>query len=127
MRILLALALGLTTVSTQAQEIVREAISSGGGIFQSASVELSVSYGQFAVITLQQSPSILTQGFQQNDRNPCYADLNNDGIVNTGDLVILLSNIGCLGSGCIGNLNSDSEVNTGDVVALLSVFGTICP
>ena len=58
----------------------------------------------------------------------CPGDINNDGIVNTGDLTLLLSGFGvnCGVPFCGGDINGDSIVNTADMVALLSVFGGTC-
>ena len=58
--------------------------------------------------------------------NSCFGDLNNDGVINTADLVALLGEFGCTGS-CLADLNNDGVVNTGDLTAILGVFGTNCP
>jgi hypothetical protein len=49
-------------------------------------------------------------------------DLNQDGIVNGGDLLSFISNYGCIGSDCEGDLNQDGAVNSGDMVLFLSMF-----
>ena len=56
---------------------------------------------------------------------PCPYDLNDDGLVNTGDLTALLGVFGAPGS--FGDFNNDGVVNTGDLTAFLGAFGTICP
>jgi len=52
----------------------------------------------------------------------CPADLNDDGVVNTGDLLILL---GCWGLPC-GDLDFDGDTDTVDLLALLGAWGE-CP
>ena len=49
-------------------------------------------------------------------------DLNQDGVVNGGDLLSFISNYGCIGSDCEGDLNQDGAVNSGDMVLFLSMF-----
>ena len=56
------------------------------------------------------------------------SDLNGDGVVNTEDLLILLSNWGycddCTGPGdCVADMSGDCEVNTVDLLMLLSEWG----
>jgi len=61
------------------------------------------------------------------------ADLNNDGIVNTNDLLILLNDFGDSGAGLIGDIVdgevggviglSDGTVDTADFLALISQYG----
>jgi len=55
---------------------------------------------------------------------PCIYDLNQDGIVNTGDLSLLLSVFGT--GAALGDFNGDEVVNSGDLVAFLVYYGTEC-
>jgi len=112
--------------SVQAQTLIREAVTSGGTHLNNGSYSLSISYGQSAISLLDITSNSLSQGFQQNDRNDCFADFNNDGIRNTGDLIFLLGEMGCI-SNCLTDLNGDGVVNTGDLNAILSIYGTPCP
>lgn len=50
------------------------------------------------------------------------ADGNNDGIVNTYDLLLLLMEFGC-DSGCDFDLNGDGTVNTGDLLIFIFQMG----
>lgn len=59
------------------------------------------------------------------DQTPCFADLNNDGIVTAPDLLILLGDFGCM-MNCIADVTGDSVVNSADVLALLAMFGNNC-
>jgi hypothetical protein len=52
-------------------------------------------------------------------------DFDNDGLVASSDLVILLANFQCTAS-CIADLNGDDTVNVSDVLIFLSLFGTNC-
>ncbi len=58
---------------------------------------------------------------------PCPADLNHDGIVNTGDLTLLLARFGqSVAPGSTGDINGDGVVTTPDLTALLVRFGQSC-
>ena len=55
----------------------------------------------------------------------CPTDLNGGGAVEVGDVLILLSDYGCL-SGCTADLDGDDAVNVADVLIFLSTFGEVC-
>lgn len=55
----------------------------------------------------------------------CLFDLNDDGAVNVGDLLILLGDYGCSGV-CVGDLNGDGSVGSADILEMLGVFGVSC-
>ena len=53
------------------------------------------------------------------------ADLNNDGMVNAADLLILMDNWGACpaATSCLGDLDGNGEVNIGDLLILLANWG----
>lgn len=57
---------------------------------------------------------------------PCPGDFNNDGVIDTADLLVFLGNYGCAGE-CLGDFTGDGITGTGDLLIFLSVFGTLCP
>jgi agmatine/peptidylarginine deiminase len=57
---------------------------------------------------------------------PCPADLDNDGLITTADLLILLSSFGCL-SDCANDIDGDGFITSADLLALLSAYGNPCP
>lgn len=57
---------------------------------------------------------------------PCPGDINNDGIVDTQDLGIILGDFGCVGTPCPGDINNDGISDTQDLGILLGAFGTLC-
>jgi hypothetical protein len=56
----------------------------------------------------------------------CPGDFNEDGLVNSGDLLILLSEFGCL-QNCSVDLDGDDFISTGDVLSFLGAYGNNCP
>ncbi len=58
--------------------------------------------------------------------NGCLGDFNNDGIINTADLLFLLGDFGCM-SNCVADMNDDGVVSTPDLLEFLGVFGQPCP
>jgi hypothetical protein len=58
----------------------------------------------------------------------CEADLNGDGLVNTPDLLILLTVFGCLlPDDCTAvDFNNDLQTNVSDLLFFLSTFNSIC-
>ncbi len=57
--------------------------------------------------------------------NSCGGDLDNNGIINSADLIAFLAQIGCTGE-CSADLNSDGIVNSSDLISFLAAFGTSC-
>jgi hypothetical protein len=55
----------------------------------------------------------------------CPEDLNSDGFISIVDLLLLLSDFGCL-SLCDSDINQDGSVAVDDILIVLSVFGDIC-
>jgi hypothetical protein len=56
----------------------------------------------------------------------CSADLNNDNSITVSDLLLVLSEFGCVIS-CEGtDVNGDGLTTVSDLLEILSVFGTIC-
>lgn len=55
----------------------------------------------------------------------CPGDLNNDGVVDTVDLGLLLGEFGC-SSDCSADINEDGIINTEDLGELLGSFGSEC-
>jgi len=56
----------------------------------------------------------------------CPEDLDEDGLIGVGDVLITLSAYGCVGTDCISDFDGDNVVGVSDVLELLSAFSTIC-
>ena len=54
---------------------------------------------------------------------PILGDVNNDGIVNAGDLVLVAMNFGATGVGITGDVNADGIVGVADLVFVAKHFG----
>jgi hypothetical protein len=57
---------------------------------------------------------------------PCPGDFNDDGTINSGDLLLLLSEFGCM-EDCTYEMVDDGISNIGDLIEFLLVFGLDCP
>jgi hypothetical protein len=58
--------------------------------------------------------------------NDCPADLNQDGMVSTLDLLVLLADFGCTNA-CNADINGDGLASSSDLLLLLASYGEICP
>ncbi len=57
----------------------------------------------------------------------CPGDLDNDGFIVIGDVLLLLSDFGCT-SNCVGDVNGDGAVTVSDLLdGILANFGQACP
>lgn len=56
---------------------------------------------------------------------PCVGDFNNDGIINTGDLLLLLSAFGTENQD-LYDLNPNGTIGSDDLLEFLALFGTTC-
>lgn len=64
-------------------------------------------------------------GICDGDEAPCAGDLDSDGNVTVNDMLMLLSDFGCMAN-CQADINGDAVVGVADVLALLSAFGQLC-
>ena len=59
------------------------------------------------------------------ERRVCTEDLNGNGAVEVGDVLLVLAEFGCEAD-CTTDLTGDGFVAVDDVLILLSAFGTSC-
>ena len=64
-------------------------------------------------------------GVLSSEELACLLDLNGDALITVSDVLILLSEFGCL-TGCFADINGDGQVTVADVLSLLGGFGTDC-
>jgi hypothetical protein len=57
----------------------------------------------------------------------CPNDLNGNGIIEVGDILILLGDFGCMTPPCIGDVNGDGITSVADALLMLAQFGDSCP
>jgi len=55
----------------------------------------------------------------------CTGDINGDGVITVADVLLVLSEFGCL-SGCTTDVDGDTYVNVSDILLLLAAFGSTC-
>jgi hypothetical protein len=51
--------------------------------------------------------------------------MDNDGVVTVADMLLVLTDFGCVGN-CPMDINGDGSTNVTDVLLVLSAFGTVC-
>ena len=56
----------------------------------------------------------------------CPEDLNNNGMVEVSDVLLLLSDFGCNTECSVADINGDGSVSVADVLLLLAAFGEAC-
>jgi hypothetical protein len=57
----------------------------------------------------------------------CLGDLNCDGTVSVADMLILISQFGCVGAQCFADLDDDDVVGVTDLQLFNTLYGTNCP
>ncbi len=57
----------------------------------------------------------------------CLADYNCDGFIGVVDLLFLLQDFGCSGTGCLADLDGNDVVGVSDLQIFNGVYGTFCP
>ena len=73
-----------------------------------------------------ENPQIWQQSLTFQEVYACFGDLNVDGIIGIGDLLMMLGEFGCP-EDCSHDMNNDGGVTTSDMLIMLSLFGTDCP
>ncbi|MBC8150136.1 MAG: hypothetical protein H8E97_02490, partial [Bacteroidetes bacterium] len=71
------------------------------------------------------STSTIDNGSCEYTSCACTGDINGDGVITVADVLLVLSEFGCL-SGCTADVDGDSYVNVADILLLLAAFGTAC-
>jgi len=71
------------------------------------------------------STSTIDDGSCEYTSCACTGDVNGDGVISVADVLLVLSEFGCL-SGCTADVDGDTYVNVADILLLLSAFGTAC-
>ena len=61
------------------------------------------------------------------DSCSCFGDMDNNGFVNSNDLLLFLADFGCVTPPCVGDFDGDGQTSTSDMLMLLTVFGLPCP
>ena len=57
----------------------------------------------------------------------CPADVDKNGAVGSGDMLLMLSDLGCENGDCPGDGNQDGRTDTTDILFVLGLLGTTCP
>jgi len=96
----------------------------GDTVLTQLDLDIAWSFGEAVILTMDGQQNMLTNGFHQSDEF-CAGDFNFDGVINIGDLLVLLADLGCMNN-CIADLNNDVATGIGDLLIFLSVFGTSC-
>jgi hypothetical protein len=52
--------------------------------------------------------------------------LDSDGQVSVSDILLFLSDFGCIDTPCVGDATGDGITNVADLLLMLSVFGEVC-
>lgn len=109
----------------QAQSLDRSIIGSAGSSVVAPGIQLDYTVGELVISTAAADGIMLTQGFHQPMLSICLGDFNNDGLINLPDLLMMLSEYGCL-SNCGTDLSDDGQVTIDDLLSFLSMFGNSC-
>ena len=59
------------------------------------------------------------------DSCTCTGDINGDGVISVADVLLVLSEFGCLSS-CTADVDGNTYINVADILLLLAAFGTSC-
>ncbi|MDH5296874.1 MAG: hypothetical protein OEW26_07070, partial [Nitrospirota bacterium] len=57
----------------------------------------------------------------------CFGDFDNNGVINTSDVLLFMSFFGCPSSCGDYDLDGNGVVNNADLLLLMAVFGSVCP
>ena len=60
------------------------------------------------------------------DECPCPADLDGDGVIAVTDILLFLSDYGCVAPTCAGDVDGDNLTTVNDLLLLLSQFSESC-
>ncbi len=108
---------------------------SGGGSFEFGASEIGLAGVEFdSLVLFSNGPTFL--GFTQLGIDnlvlgdaiggPCDEDLDDSGVIDSGDLNLVLGSFGCVGGGCDGDVDGDGDTDSVDLNLVLAGFGQVC-
>lgn len=104
-------------------------VVSAGGKADISDIQLTHTLGDTFVFQAEGNNLIISGGFQQGpiliEDVGCLGDSNDDGLINTMDLLNLLEWFGCT-IDCEFDFNGDGFTNTMDLLAFLALFNSEC-
>ena len=93
-------------------------------IFLSESIEMTISNSGFYKYTVShQGTNLCESSFQIT--NEFIGDLNGDGVIGSADILVIMSEYGCL-TNCTIDFNSNGSTDINDLLFLLAIFGESC-
>jgi len=105
-------------------------VDGGGGVSIGGDLQLAGTIGQPDTAVLSSNNFVLAGGFWLvKGSPPCPSDLNQDGVVNSIDLTLLLACFNMPADECGHNcdINGDGQCNSIDLTLLLAKFNALCP
>ncbi|MBL7941537.1 MAG: hypothetical protein JNM00_02165, partial [Flavobacteriales bacterium] len=111
-----------------AQSLDRQVLGSAGTFFGQPTLQIEFTLGETSVLTLSEGSYVLTQGFHQPliPTTSCEGDLDNNGAINTSDLLVFLAAFGCTINCGPADLDGNGAVNVSDLLVFTALFGTTC-
>jgi hypothetical protein len=106
--------------SSLSGEAILATLTLEGLVSNGLTVDLNISFDDDAACG-----SLFSEVFSAPETCYCLNDANVDGIVNVGDILLVLAEFGC-GSGCTADVTNDGNVNVSDLLSILSEFGQPC-
>jgi len=106
--------------SSLSGEAILATLTLEGLVSNGLTVDLNISFDDDAACG-----SLFSEVFSAPEACYCLNDANVDGIVNVGDILLVLAEFGC-GSGCTADVTNDGNVNVSDLLSILSEFGQPC-
>ena len=105
-------------------------VDGGGGVSTGGGLQLAGTIGQPDTAVLSSNNFVLAGGFWLvKGSMPCPSDLNQDGVVNSIDLTLLLACFNMPADECPHkcDINGDGQCNSIDLTLLLAKFNEPCP
>ena len=127
------MALGMAMATAQIGSGIQmdwHTVDGGGGVSMSGDVQLAGTIGQPDTAVLSSNNFVLAGGFWRvKGSPPCPSDLNQDGVVNSIDLTLLLACFNMPADECPHkcDINGDGQCNSIDLTLLLAKFNEPCP
>ena len=114
-------------ISVFGQTFEQQLVGSASSDATNTELQLTWSLGEAAIFVQENSVLQISAGFLQGTLSSvCLGDFDGSGSINSGDLIVFLSDFNCV-LNCTTDLNNDDEVNILDLLVMLEQIGSTCP
>jgi hypothetical protein len=106
----------------EVRSYIKEPFAINIEVFTDYTIPLYVPVGTKEKYQATEGWKMFTNIIEMEDLEPVEGDLNGDGVVNVGDIMVVINIMADGDNDLKGDLNGDGKVNVGDIMAIINIM-----